>query len=78
MRNLLDTTSIAQSLDGERLMGSLPFPNKRYSFIEPTTRTESHDETRQLGIFLSPHSLHYSDDLTRVGVDDSHQFFNGE
>jgi len=26
MRNFLDTASIAQSLDGERLMGSLPFP----------------------------------------------------
>jgi hypothetical protein len=29
MRNLLDTASIAQSLDGERLMGSLPFPKQR-------------------------------------------------
>ena len=29
MRNFLDTASIAQSLDGERLMGSLHFPNHR-------------------------------------------------
>src|SRR5437016_3945644 len=29
MRNLLDTASIAQSLDGERLTGSLPFPKQR-------------------------------------------------
>jgi hypothetical protein len=29
MRNLLDTASIAQSLDDERLMGSLPVPDRR-------------------------------------------------
>jgi hypothetical protein len=29
MRNLLDTASIAQSLDGKRLMGSLHVPNQR-------------------------------------------------
>ena len=29
MRNFLDTASIAQSLDGERLMGSLHVPNHR-------------------------------------------------
>jgi hypothetical protein len=29
MRNLLDTASIAQSLDGERLMGSLHVPGHR-------------------------------------------------
>jgi len=29
MRNFLDTASIAQSLDGERLMGSLRFPDRR-------------------------------------------------
>jgi hypothetical protein len=28
MRNLLDTSSVAQSLDGTRLMGSLHFPAK--------------------------------------------------
>jgi hypothetical protein len=29
MRNLLDTASVAQSLDGERLMGCLHYPGKR-------------------------------------------------
>ena len=29
MRNLLDKSSIAQSLDGTRLMGSSAFPRKR-------------------------------------------------
>jgi hypothetical protein len=29
MRNFLDTASIAQSLDGERLMGSLHVPDHR-------------------------------------------------
>jgi hypothetical protein len=29
MRNFLDRASIAQSLDGERLMGSLRFPDQR-------------------------------------------------
>ena len=29
MRNFLDTASIAQSLDGKRLMGSLHVPNQR-------------------------------------------------
>jgi hypothetical protein len=29
MRNLLDTASIAQSLDGARLMGSLHYPSPR-------------------------------------------------
>lgn len=28
MRNFLDTASIAQSLDGERLMGCLQYPNQ--------------------------------------------------
>ena len=28
MRNLLDTTSFAQSLDGERLMGCLHYPGR--------------------------------------------------
>ncbi len=28
MRNLLDTTSIAQSLDGERLTGCLHYPGR--------------------------------------------------
>jgi hypothetical protein len=30
MRNLLDESSIAQSLDGDRLMGSLLFPVKNF------------------------------------------------
>jgi hypothetical protein len=29
MRNFLDTASIAQSLDGERLMGCLHYPDQR-------------------------------------------------
>jgi hypothetical protein len=29
MRNLLDTASVAQNLDGERLMGCLPYPGRR-------------------------------------------------
>ena len=29
MRNLLDTASVAQSLDGARLMGRLHYPDKR-------------------------------------------------
>jgi len=29
MRNFLDTTSIAQNLDGERLMGCLHYPNRK-------------------------------------------------
>ena len=29
MRNPLDTASVAQSLDGERLMGCLHYPGKR-------------------------------------------------
>jgi hypothetical protein len=29
MRNLLDTASVAQSLDDERLMGSLHYPGQR-------------------------------------------------
>jgi hypothetical protein len=29
MRNLLDTASIAQSLDDERLMGCLQYPGRR-------------------------------------------------
>ena len=28
MRNLLDTASVAQSLDGERLMGCLHYPDR--------------------------------------------------
>ncbi len=31
MRNFLDTASIAQSLDGERLMGSLHVPEEIFS-----------------------------------------------
>ena len=34
MRNLLDTASVAQSLDGERLMGSLHVPNQRIISVQ--------------------------------------------
>jgi hypothetical protein len=30
MRNILDTASIAQSLDGERLVGCLHYPARHY------------------------------------------------
>jgi hypothetical protein len=40
MRKFLDTASIAQSLDGERLMGCLQYPQTRYySPVCSTTRT---------------------------------------
>jgi hypothetical protein len=40
MRNLLDTASIAQSLDGARLMGCLPYPGRRI-FLDPLDYKES-------------------------------------
>jgi len=35
MRNLLDTASIAQSLDGERLVGCLHYPGQRLFLDQP-------------------------------------------
>jgi hypothetical protein len=87
MRNFLDTASIAQSLDGERLMGRLHYPDRRIASdqsgykLQGATRSVIYNETRLLtglGILLSPHSLHDTADFTRVCVDDSYQLFDGE
>ena len=43
MRNLLDKASIAQSLDGARLMGCLLYPGRGYSLIYSTTRPRQHN-----------------------------------
>ncbi len=41
MRNFLDTASIAQSLDGERLMGCLHYPGQRISLDQSDYKTET-------------------------------------
>ena len=41
MRNFLDTTSIAQNLDGERLMGCLHYPGQRISLDQSDYKTET-------------------------------------
>jgi hypothetical protein len=47
MRNLLDKSSVAQSLDGDRLMGSLHFPLSQVSKLNaPHTQQDRFAEAR--------------------------------
>jgi hypothetical protein len=81
MRKLLDESSVAQSLDGERLVGSLHVPTRRlFPDLSDCKDRNTHRE-RSLtgfGVFLPPHSLHDGADFAGIRVDDGHQFFNGE
>ncbi len=48
MRNLLDTASIAQSLDGERLVGCLHYPGRRIILDQPDFK----DRDLQWGVII--------------------------
>jgi hypothetical protein len=50
MRNLLDTASIAQSLDGERLTGCLHYPGQRIFLDQPDFK----DRDLQHDIVIGP------------------------
>jgi len=82
MRNPLDTASVAQRLDGERLMGCLHYPGRRIFLAQSGYKDlDLQQDTiidRKSLFCLPPHSLHHIGDFARVRVNDSYQFFNGE
>jgi hypothetical protein len=64
MRNLLDTSSVAQSLDGDRLTGSLHFPDVAVDVINSSAaRMQDKESIGEHAVRLS--LLHH---LLAVGV----------